>query len=79
MVKRREHSGHCRRRRIEDPSSAVRESMTRESVCRQKGQCTGLASRRRERVAVWTKGWTATPSAVDNTGLPVDDTPCDVH
>ena len=28
---RRPHSGHCRRRRMESPSSLVRESMTRES------------------------------------------------
>ena len=28
---RRPHSGHCLRRRIESPSSLVRESMTRES------------------------------------------------
>src|SRR5690242_15244489 len=38
VVKRRPHSGHWRRRRMELPSSVVRESMTRESVCRQNGQ-----------------------------------------
>src|SRR5450830_570662 len=40
VVKRRLHAGHCRRRRIVAPSSEVRESTTRESPCRQKGQCT---------------------------------------
>ncbi len=39
VVKRRPHSGHWRRRRMAVPSSVVRESMTRESVCRQNGQC----------------------------------------
>jgi hypothetical protein len=38
-VKRRPHSGHCRRRRMLEPSSVARESMTRESVWRQNGQC----------------------------------------
>src|SRR5690606_31482207 len=42
VVNRRWHSGHCRRRRIEVPSSDVRESTTLESPCRQNGQCTGL-------------------------------------
>ncbi|GAB3884065.1 hypothetical protein GCM10028802_32490 [Terrabacter terrigena] len=40
MVKRRLHCGHWRRRRMQAPSSVVRESMTRESVWRQNGQCT---------------------------------------
>src|SRR5699024_8316666 len=40
VVKRRLHWGHWRRRRIDDPSSEVRESTTRESPWRQKGQCT---------------------------------------
>jgi hypothetical protein len=40
VVKRRPHSGHDRRRRIADPSSAVRLSMTRLSLCLQKGQRT---------------------------------------
>jgi hypothetical protein len=31
--------GHWRRLRMSEPSSAVLESMTRESACRQKGQC----------------------------------------
>jgi hypothetical protein len=31
VVKRRPHSGHCRRRRIDVPSSAALESTTRES------------------------------------------------
>src|SRR5690606_41418013 len=33
------HSGHWRRRRIEEPSSDVRESTARESAGRQNGQC----------------------------------------
>ena len=37
-------SGHWRRRRMAVPSSVVRESMTRESLWRQKGQCIGLDS-----------------------------------
>jgi hypothetical protein len=41
VVNRRPHSGHCRRRRIEVPSSEARLSTTRLSPCRQKGQCTG--------------------------------------
>src|SRR5205807_1179390 len=40
VVKRRPHSGQERRRRIAAPSSASRESTTRESGCRQNGQCT---------------------------------------
>jgi len=40
VVNRRPHEGHCRRRRIEVPSSVARESTTRESSCRQNGQCT---------------------------------------
>ena len=40
VVKRRLHSGHWRRRRMLEPSSVVRLSMTRESVWRQNGQCT---------------------------------------
>jgi hypothetical protein len=39
VVNRREQSGHCRRRRIEVPSSVVRLSTTRLSGCLQKGQC----------------------------------------
>ena len=35
VVKRRAQALHSRRRRIEDPSSATRESSTRESGCRQ--------------------------------------------
>ncbi len=38
VVNRRPHSAHWRRRRIAAPSSAVRESTTRVSVARQKGQ-----------------------------------------
>src|SRR5690606_32100494 len=38
VEKRRPHSGHWRRRRIDSPSSLVRESMTRLSGRRQKGQ-----------------------------------------
>src|SRR3989337_695584 len=38
VVNRRPHSGHCLRLRMESPSSLVRESMTRESGYRQKGQ-----------------------------------------
>lgn len=39
VVKRREQSGHCRRRRIDVPSSVVRLSTTLLSGCLQKGQC----------------------------------------
>jgi hypothetical protein len=39
VEKRPPHSGHCRRRRMLNPSSLVRESMTRESAWRQNGQC----------------------------------------
>src|SRR4051812_49193678 len=39
VVKRLPHSGHDRRRRIAWPSSASRESTTRESGWRQNGQC----------------------------------------
>ena len=39
VVNRRPHSGHWRRRRMLEPSSVARESMTRESVWRQNGQC----------------------------------------
>jgi hypothetical protein len=38
VLNRRPHSGHCRRRRIESPSSLVRESTTRESGYLQNGQ-----------------------------------------
>jgi hypothetical protein len=38
VLNRRPHCGHCRLRRIARPSSLVRESMTRESGYRQKGQ-----------------------------------------
>ncbi|GAA3390016.1 hypothetical protein GCM10017752_16810 [Streptomyces roseoviridis] len=41
VVKRREQSGHWRRRRIDVPSSVVRLSTTRLSGCLQKGQCIG--------------------------------------
>jgi len=41
---RRPHLVHSRRRRIDVPSSAVRESTTREPSCRQKGQCTPRSS-----------------------------------
>src|SRR2546421_8716679 len=44
VVNRRLHSGHERRRRMSWPSSASRESTTRESGCRQYGQRTILAS-----------------------------------
>jgi uncharacterized Ntn-hydrolase superfamily protein len=44
VVNRRLQAGHWRRRRIDKPSSDVRESTTRESACRQKGQCTGFSS-----------------------------------
>jgi hypothetical protein len=40
VVKRRLQAGHWRRLRMQAPSSVVLESMTRESVCRQNGQCT---------------------------------------
>jgi hypothetical protein len=39
VVKRFWHSGHCLRRRIEEPSSEVRESITLESEFLQNGQC----------------------------------------
>ena len=62
VVNRRPHSGHCRRRRIEVPSSVARLSTTRLSACRQNGQCIGgsfararphgrLTSDRRQRLA----------------------------
>ena len=38
VVKRREHWGHSRRRRIAWESSLARESMTRDSGCLQNGQ-----------------------------------------
>jgi hypothetical protein len=38
VLKRIVHSGHCLRRRIDEPSSEVRESVTRESGKRQNGQ-----------------------------------------
>src|SRR5689334_14872960 len=44
VVNRLPHSGHERRRRISWPSSASRESTTRESGCRQYGQRIGTAS-----------------------------------
>ena len=44
VVNRRPHSGHERRRLIAWPSSASRESTTRESGCRQNGQCIGVPS-----------------------------------
>jgi hypothetical protein len=40
VVNRLPHSGHDRRRRIAVPSSAVRLSMTRLSLCLQNGQRT---------------------------------------
>ncbi len=43
VLNRRPHCGHCRRRRIAVPSSALRESTTRESAFRQNGQFTVLA------------------------------------
>ncbi len=42
VVKRRPHSGHCRRRRMAEPSSAMRLSTTRESGLRQNGQYTSV-------------------------------------
>lgn len=39
VLKRMPHSGHWRLRRIDDPSSEVLESVTRESECLQNGQC----------------------------------------
>ncbi|BAS08503.1 hypothetical protein AHiyo4_19250 [Arthrobacter sp. Hiyo4] len=38
VVNLRPHSGHCRRRRMAEPSSAMRLSTTRESGLRQNGQ-----------------------------------------
>jgi hypothetical protein len=46
VLNRRPHSGHCLRRRIAAPSSALRESTTRESVFRQNGQFMMLLSSR---------------------------------
>ncbi|GAA2864630.1 hypothetical protein GCM10010523_26170 [Paenarthrobacter ilicis] len=40
VVKRRPHSGHCLRLRMDVPSSAMRLSTTRESGFRQNGQYT---------------------------------------
>src|SRR6185369_3180417 len=45
VVKRLPHSGHERRRRISAPSSASRESTTRESAWRQYGQRTSISLR----------------------------------
>src|SRR3954451_3142276 len=45
VVKRLPHSGHERRRRISAPSSASRESTTRESAWRQYGQRTSISFR----------------------------------
>src|SRR5215216_66153 len=48
VVNRLPHSGHDRRRRINWPSSASRESTTRESACRQYGhrtECPPVAGR----------------------------------
>src|SRR5690625_4554215 len=44
VVKRRWQAVHSRRRRIAEPSSAVRESITLESAFRQNGQCTPRSS-----------------------------------
>src|SRR5690625_4449417 len=41
VVKRLSQDRHSRRRRIAEPSSSDRESTTRDSSCRQKGQCMG--------------------------------------
>src|SRR5690625_1182556 len=46
VVNRRPHSGHSRRRRMEEPSSAAREPTAREAVCRQTGQYTPLSPSR---------------------------------
>ena len=62
VVKRRLHSGHWRRRRMALPSSVVRLSMTRESVCRQNGQCTVISLRWTCDVVLLVDG------AVDETG-----------
>src|SRR6185503_14403186 len=56
VVKRRPHSGHCRRRRIEAPSSVARLSTTRLSVWRQNGQCIGATSSA-ENGDLWTQLW----------------------
>src|SRR4051812_108293 len=45
VVKRREHRVHERRRRVTCPSSASRESTTRESGCRQYGHFTARSHR----------------------------------
>src|SRR5699024_12606474 len=39
LVNRLSHDRHSRRRRIAEPSSSERESTTRDSSCRQNGQC----------------------------------------
>src|SRR5699024_10605806 len=39
VVNRLSHDRHSRRRRIAEPSSSERESTTRDSSCRQNGQC----------------------------------------
>src|SRR5690625_502570 len=41
VVKRLSHDRHSRRRRIAEPSSRDLESTTRDSSCRQNGQCMG--------------------------------------
>ncbi len=53
VVNRFSQTGHWRRRRIAPPSSATRLSTTRESACRQYGQCTNHSSRRPPRGGLW--------------------------
>jgi hypothetical protein len=44
VEKRSPHDGHSRRRRMVEPSSETRESITRVSMFWQKGQCTTFYS-----------------------------------
>src|SRR3954468_23983071 len=89
VVKRLPHSGHERRRRISAPSSASRESTTRESAWRQYGQRTSISLRsllpRRHRpcrnaTSRWSFPSRRRGRPVDNQGVkpqPVDDLhPC---
>src|SRR4029079_17055729 len=77
VVKRLPHSGHARRRRISAPSSASRESTTRESAWRQYGQRTAISLReplprrlqaRRNAASRWSQPPRRRERPVDNRG-----------
>ena len=75
VVKRRAHSGQDRRRRIAWPSSTSRESMTRESGCRQNGHRipSDLLPRRLPASPLWTVLGMSCGPPVDQRPQPVDD------